>query len=48
MSVLFTPEKLESMRFEAYRIQGERLAVRIKMLHSKWVKWAGCRDIIKE
>lgn len=48
MGVLFTPERLESMRLEPYRIQGEEVAVRIRKLRSKWVKRAECRDIIKE
>lgn len=46
--MLFTLEKLESMRLEPYRIQGGKVAVRIRKLPSKWVKWAECRDIIKK
>lgn len=45
---LFTPEKLESIWLEPYRIPGKMVAVRIRRLCSKWLKWVERRYVIKE
>lgn len=45
---LFTPEKLEPIWLEPYRIPGKMVAVRIRRLCSKWLKWVERRYVIKE